>query len=302
MELTDELIEKGFIKCLKTKDNQILILTTPCRFKILQKEVIKLKENYLDNEEIGGILRAKPTVLNGEKIYNIDEVKIIRNAIEDKPLFDKITGELYKKSNSYLLDGKQFNEERNRIFEAGCLPIRFHTHPTKGTNIIDNIKNQQIQTDTSDQDKEESKGFDLLNNQRLKIPRGLIVGNKDLGQDIFLGLYDGFIAPSGFEKSKKKVIQQNINSLGNTVFNKISSLDLSENEKMAYGIAAILFLGYLLFKTKKYSVPVILGLASLAPFLLTNTGSIEQPNYFCKLAFGDAVINIPKEDGEYYTI
>jgi len=302
MKLSEELIEKGFIRSLKTKDDQVLILTTPCRFKILQKEVIKLKENYLDNEEIGGVMRAKPSVVNGEKIYKIDEVKIIRNAIEDKPLFYKITGELYKKSNAYLLDSTQFNEERKRIFEAGCLPIRFHTHPTKGTNIFDNIKNQQIQTDTSDQDKEESKGFDLLDNQHLKIPRGLIVGNKDLGQDIFLGLYDGFIAPSGFEESKKKVIQQNISSLGNTVFNKISSYNLSENEKMAYGIAAVLFLGYLLFKTKKYSLPVILGLASVAPLLLTNTGSIKHPNYFNKLSFGDSDINIPKEDGEYYPI
>lgn len=302
MKLTEELIEKGFIRSLKTKDDQVLILTTPCRFIILQKEVIKLKENYLDDEEIGGVMRAKPTIVNGEKTYKIDGVKIIRNAIEDKPLFDKITGALYKKSNAYLLDSQQFNEERNRIFEAGCLPVRFHTHPTKGTNIFDDIKNQQIQTDTSDQDKEESKGIDPLDNQRLKIPRGLIVGNKDLGQVIFLGLYDGFIAPSGFEESKNEVIQQNISSLGNTVFNKILSLNLSKNEKMAYGIASILFLGYLLYRTRKYSIPVILGLASVAPLLLTNTGSIEQPNYFNKLSFGDAVINVPKEDGEYYPI
>ncbi|MBI5217597.1 MAG: hypothetical protein HY958_01530 [Bacteroidia bacterium] len=300
MKLTDELIEKGFFRSVKIKDEQILILKTPCRFKILQKVVIKLKENYLDDEEIGGVMRAKPTTVNGENIYIVDDVKFIRNAIEDQPLFDKITGNLLKKSNAYLLDGKQFNEERKNIFNVRCLPIRFHTHPTKGKNIFDSIKYQREQTETSDQDNIASQGFEPIDNQNILMPRGLIVGNKDIGNDIFIGVYDGFIAPPGFEESKRKVQKENINSIGNSITNKISSWNLTDNEKIVYGIGAVLILGYLVYKTRKFSIPVVFCLAAVGSILLTNTGSIEQPNYFNKLSFGDAVIYIPKEDGEYY--
>ncbi|MDP2385630.1 MAG: hypothetical protein Q8M29_04615 [Bacteroidota bacterium] len=300
MNLTQELIGKGFIKNVTIKNDTFLIVNTPCRIKVIQKEVTKLRTNYLDNEEIGGVMRAKPTILNGERIFVIEEVKFVRNAIEDKPHYDKKTGRLLTKEHAYLLDSKEFADARKQFFELGCLPIRFHSHPTRGRNIFDGLMNQQLQTDTSEQDQIESKSFDLLENQKILMPRGLIVGNKDLGNDLFIGFYDGFIAPLGFDESKRKVHQEQINRLGNSISEKVSSWNLSDEEKIIYGIGGALILGYLLYKGKKFSFPVIIGLAVVVPVLLTNTGSIEKPNYFNKLSFGDADIYLPKEDGEFY--
>jgi hypothetical protein len=298
LKLTQELKEKGFIKSVVLKDKNVLILTTPCRIRIKQSEVIKLKENYLSNEEIGGVMWATPTIVNMEKVYLVNKIKIIRNVIEENPRYDN--GRLLNKGNAYMRDMIQYEEERKIIFDAGCLPIRFHTHPTKGKNIFDNVKNQQEQTDTSDQDQIESQYFEPIDNHCLLMPRALIVGNKDMGNDLFIGVYDGFIAPPGFEESKRKVTLENMNNIGKIFSNKISPLNFSDDEKIAYGIGAILSLSYMTYKTRRFSIPVIIGLAAAGSMFLLNTGIIEQQNYFNKLLFGDAYIYIPEEDGEYF--
>jgi len=112
----------------------------------------------------------------------------------------------------------------------------------------------------------------------------------DFGNDIFIGLYNGFVAPVEFEKIKKEISQENINRIGES----ISNLSLSNSNKVLLGIGAVLILATLI-KYPKYSVPVIVGLALIAPGLLTNTATIETPNYFNKLSFGDAVIYLPAQ-------
>src|SRR6202008_244278 len=104
MSLATTLIEKGFLKNVKIKEDTILILTTPCRVKILKDEVAMLKSHYLDDEEIGGLMQAKPTIVNSERVFIVDAVKFIRNAIEDVPIKDKITGEILTKKDAYLFD------------------------------------------------------------------------------------------------------------------------------------------------------------------------------------------------------
>ncbi len=131
------------------------------------------------------------------------------------------------------------------------------------------------------------------------MPRGLIVGNKDLGNDIFLGLYDGFIAPVGFEESKKKITNANLSKAGDSISDSISNLNLSDKEKLIYGIGALLLIGGIIYKTKKFSIPVLLGLTVVGSSLLTNTTYVEQPNYYNRLSFGDIEIYIPKEEDDY---
>ena len=302
MNLTDELIEKGFIRSVNIKNEQVFILTTPCKFIVLKEMVMKLKVNYLDYEEIGGVMQAKPTIENGEMVYVVDKVEFVRNAIEDNEIVGE-DGKILNKSNAYLEDRLEYDGKREQILNARCLPIFFHTHPTRGTTLFENISNQKIQTNTSEPDRRHSKKFDLIDMKNILIPRGLVVGNKDLGDDLFLGLYDGFIAPAGFEESKRKVEQENMMSIGNSISDGISSWNLSKNEKIALGIGAALMLGGI-YHTRKYSVPVIFGLGILGVALLatsaTTTTTIERPNYYNRLLFGDAHIYIPKEDGEYF--
>jgi hypothetical protein len=298
--MRQELIQQGFLKSAKVNDDSYLIINTPCRIRITQKEVARLRSEYLEDEEIGGVMVAQPIIQNNERIFLVDDFKVIRNAIEDKPIYDKKTGILLRKCNAHLLDWEQYVSYREKIIEKGCLPIRFHTHPTKGKDIFDKLRLQQLQTDTSEQDLIESKCEDKIDNHKLLMPRGLIVGNKDFSNELFIGIYDGFVAPPSFDESKTKIHRENFNKIGSNISQKIDSWNLTDNQKIFYGIGAALILGFVVYKTRKFSVPVILGLGAVTPLLLTNTGSIENPEYFNKLSFGVADIFIPKEGGEFY--
>ena len=121
------------------------------------------------------------------------------------------------------------------------------------------------------------------------MPRGLIVGNDISSNDIFIGVYNGFIAPTEFENSKRKIQQENFNKTADLV----STINITDGQKLglAFGAALLLFV---IVKYPKHSLPVITGLGATLPLLMTNTNNIENPNYFNKLSFGSADIFIPK--------
>ena len=73
----------GFLDTKIVDGDELLHLTTPCRFRVTENIVTDLKKNYKADEEISGVLWAKPTTKNGEIIHVIDKVSYIRNAIED---------------------------------------------------------------------------------------------------------------------------------------------------------------------------------------------------------------------------
>ena len=280
----NELQQSGFLQ-IKQIDNEVLFhISTPCVFRIESDIVQSLKKNYIPTEEIGGILSAKPSLINNERIFVIDKVNYVRNAIEDNPRTDGLN-----KSNAYLPDFKQLNQENSNTLKQNCLPISFHTHPTKSTEHFKTIINQNFQTDTSDQDKRESELPIKIDGQKLLMPRCLIVGDAILSTDVFIGVYNGFISPVDFNKSKKKVMDENIRKTADF----FSSIDLTTGQKIGLGIGAALLI-FSVIKYPKYSLPVLFGLASTAPLLLTNTQNIERPEYFNRLSFGYADIYIPK--------
>lgn len=274
----------GFLDTKTVDGNELLHLTTPCRFRIDETIVADLKSNYKSDEEIGGVLWAKPTTKDGEIIHIIDNVSYIRNAIEDIPRTDH-----RNKSNAYLPDSKELNKTLNNLFSQGYLPVKFHTHPVKGTNFLHSLTYPNLMTETSEQDKRESSLPHTIGNKKLLMPRGLIVGNDISNNDIFIGVYNGFIAPSEFENSKKKIQQENFNKTANLV----STINLTDGQKLGLAIGAALLL-FVIVKYPKHSLPVILGLGATLPLLMTNTNNIENPNYFNKLSYGSADIFIPK--------
>lgn len=274
----------GFLDTKTVEGNELLHLTTPCRFRINENIVADLKSNYVSDEEIGGVLWAKPTTKDGEIIHIIDKVSYIRNAIEDNPRNDR-----RNKSNAFLFDSNQLNQTLNDLFLQGYLPIKFHTHPVKGTNLLHSLTYPNLMTETSEQDKRESSLPHIIGNKKLLMPRGLIVSNDISSNDIFIGVYNGFIAPIEFENSKKKVQQENFKKTADLV----SSINLSDGQKIGLAIGVILLL-FVIIKYPKYSLLVILGLGATLPLLMTNTNNIDNPNYFNKLSFGSADIFIPK--------
>ena len=285
--MEQKLIEyknEGYLDTKIVDGDELLHLTTPCRFRVTEDIVSDLKKNYKADEEIGGVLWAKPTTKNEEIIYIIDKVSYIRNAIEDNPRNDN-----RNKSNAYLPDSKQLNQTLNDLFLQGYLPVKFHTHPVKGTNFLHSLTYTNLMTETSEQDKRESSHHLLIGSKKLLMPRGLIVGNDISSSDIFIGVYNGFIAPTEFENSKKKIQQENFNKTADLV----STINLTDGQKVGLAIGAALLL-FVIVKYPKHSLPVIIGLGANLPLLMTNTHNIENPNYFNKLSFGSADIFIPK--------
>ena len=274
----------GYLDTKIFDGDELLYLTTPCRFRVTENIVTDLKKNYKTDEEIGGVLWAKPTTKDGEIIHIIDKVKYIRNAIEDN-----LRNDNRNKSNSYLPDSKQLNQTLNDVFLQGYLPVKFHTHPVKGTNFLHSLTYTNLMTETSEQDKRESSHHLVIGSKKLLMPRGLIVGNDISSSDIFIGVYNGFIAPTEFENSKKKIQQENFQKTADLV----SSINLSDGQKIGLAIGAALLL-FVIVKYPKHSLPVIIGLGATLPLLMTNTHNIENPNYFNKLSFGSADIFIPK--------
>lgn len=283
-KLITDLQTKRFLETKTVNGEEIFHLTTPCRFRIEEKIVGSLKENYLSDEEIGGVLWAKPTRKNEEIIYLIDKVSYIRNAIEDNPRTDH-----RNKSNAYLPDSKQLHQELHNIFTQGYLPLKFHTHPVKGSSFLHKLTYPNLVTETSEQDKFESSLPHIVGTKKLLMPRGLIVGNDIASHDIFIGLYNGFVAPAEFEHSKKKVQEANFQKTADFV----STINLTDERKVGLTIGAALLL-FVIIKYPKYSMPVILGLAATLPLLMTSTQNLDNPNYFNKLAYGSADIFIPK--------
>ena len=285
--MEQKLIEyknEGYLDTKIVEGDELLYLTTPCRFRVTEDIVSDLKKNYKADEEIGGVLWAKPTTKNGEIIYIIDKVSYIRNAIEDNPRNDN-----RNKSNAYLPDSKQLNQTLNDLFLQGYLPVKFHTHPVKGTNFLHSLTYTNLMTETSEQDNRESSQPHIIGDKKLLMPRGLIVGNDISNSDIFIGVYNGFIAPTEFENSKKKIQQENFQKTADLV----SSINLSDGQKIGLAIGAALLL-FVIVKYPKHSLPVIIGLGATLPLLMSNTHNIENPNYFNKISFGSADIFIPK--------
>ena len=278
----NKLIEEGFLTTTVIDNKEIIHLKSPCVVKVNKNVVKSLKEKYIPTEELGGILIAKPKVIGDEKVIEIVDVVYVRNAIEDKPQDDNSN-----KSNAYLPDSKQLYDELNKLWNNSYLPIDFHTHPTGGEEYFHSVIKQNFQTDTSKQDRKESEFPLKIGDEKLLMPRALIVGN-DISTDIFIGFYNGFISPIGFEESKKQIASENIEK----VVDNISAVTLTDMQKIGLGIGALILL-FTIIKYPKYSLPVIGALGIVASSQLTNTQFIENPEYFNKLSFGDAIIYIP---------
>jgi hypothetical protein len=177
----NEYKNAGYLDTTIVDGDELLHLAAPCRFRITENIVADLKRKYTSEEEIGGVLWAKPTIKEGEIIHIIDSVSYVRNAIEDNPRADH-----RNRSNAYLPDSKELNQALNVLFLQGYLPIKFHTHPVKGTNFLQSLTYPNVMTETSEQDKRESSMHYKIGNKILLMPPGLIVGKDISSSDIFI--------------------------------------------------------------------------------------------------------------------
>lgn len=281
------LSKKDYLDFKLNEDGETIYhIKSPCKFTFKEFIVNDLKEKYLPGEEIGGVIWVKPQKDENDN-YNFvgDKITFIRNAIEDRPNKRNRT-----KRNSYLADREQKIKTLNEVFRANYLPIFFHTHPTKGGNFLNEFINFNYQRETSEQDRKVSERPLSIGNEKLLLPRGLVVGNDAIRDNLFIGVYNGFIAPKGFEQTKDKVVKENMDS----AFKAASNIQLTDSEKFWTGMA-ILLLVIVIVRYRKYSLPIILGMGAMIPFMLENTD--EESKYYSQSLSGDVIINIPDYEG-----
>ncbi|PLX00899.1 MAG: hypothetical protein C0594_15105 [Marinilabiliales bacterium] len=282
--IINRLYQNNFIDQSNIEGELIYHLKTPCIFIFSADIVADLRKQYISDEEIGGVFWAQPSFENGSRVFKINNISYVRNAIEDNPRRDNLT-----RKNSYFPDSMFLNKILEDIFNSNCLPIRFHTHPTKDKDPISSLSKGTFNLETSDADINASSIAYKLDSEKLLLPRALIVGNTLLSNDIFIGLYNGFITPTSFAESKKEI--QNLNM--ERSFSKISDIEFSTGQTIGLILGAGLLL-YAIAKYPKFSIPAIASIGLLVANYTINTDKIDNPNFFNKLSGGKAVINIPK--------
>jgi hypothetical protein len=278
-----DLIEKGVLQTRIAGQKQIICLFTPCYF-ILSKEIVRLLQNkYLFDQEVGGLFWAKPEIVANSKRFDIKEISFIRNAIDEYPRKGNRT-----KQDAYWSDQTEYRNEFKKICEANMLPIGFHSHPCGDSLDFISIFQETMNFETSDQDLVESKLENTIYGKKMLLPRALIAKENKISRDIFIGIYDGFIAKERFQSSVKKVQKESTEKISKW----LSELSLSNSQKIALGITAIALFA-LIVKTRKYSFPVLTSLAAAAPLFLSNTDGYKNPEYYNKTAEGPMKIYIP---------
>lgn len=226
-KLITELQETGFLEMNTLNGEEILHMKTNIYFRIEESIFDRLKKKYSTNEEIGGILWAK-SAIDGQHIFTIEEISIVRNAVEDNPKADRIT-----KVNSYLHDDKKLHQELQNGITNGYLPIPFHTHKFNVSSFSKSLTFPSLLAETSEQAKRKSNLPYIVGNNKLLMPIALIVGNNILDINIC------FVFPDIFKGLDYKGKLQSLKYL----FDNIESIHI-ENEEVNYRYKEILkFIG-----------------------------------------------------------
>lgn len=271
-----KLKNEGILTEGQKNNKTYLHLVTPCKIFISEVVTTQLRNSYESNRESGGILVASPAKIGNETHLNITRVIFLKN-ISNSP------------RKSYLPDTIELREAINSTLgnqSIKMLPIRFHTHPTHSENPANEIFNYIFQSNTSEQDILVSDNPIPIDDLNLLMPRGLILCNGKSGNRMFIGFYNGLIAPSEFDTHKQNQSQRVIES----IINKASEWS-KEGKKKWWLIGGSLMLAILIIKYNKSTIPLILLLVAMIPLIVNDQHS--EPQYFAQLSAGQVTIDIP---------
>ena len=194
-------------------------------------------------------------------------------------------------SVTFLMDDNDLTKavEETCNNETGCLPIRFHSHPTEGKDPLTIASKYLFQTNTSTTDRKSGE-YSYAITHRLVMPRGLLVKN-GLTRTMFIGFYGGGILPSGFENYKNVLTEKMLEDVlekSKVFFNNKENIPL-----IIVGGALVLFL---MFKFPGFTLGTMFVLGAIIPvFMNSNMPMYENPKYFAQIQNGDVTIEFPKQ-------
>lgn len=270
------LEKAGILTQGKKNGNNYYHLTTPCKIEISDEITSLLKSSYEADKEKGGLLIALPVRKNEEIYLIIKKVVFLTNVSE--------TPEKSYSPNSQELQ-KALSESLFNDVEK-TLPIRFHTHPTRSSSPFNEIVNYLFQANTSKQDQIVSDNPITVENINLLMPRSIALCNGTSADRMFIGFYNGLIAPIEFESHRRERIQEAIENIQA----KIEELaDKGNNKWVFLGSGILLAIGVI--KYPKVAIPLTLLLTMMMPMFINDKHS--KPKYFAQLSKGKVVIEIP---------
>lgn len=279
------MIAKDWI--LKLKEEGILIegvkngktylhLQTPCEIQLTANATKLLNDNYEAKRENGGVLVAIPKRFNGITFLTIDRVIFLSN-VASTP------------QNSYLPDERELKQALMNTYSGekeNSLPIRFHTHPTHSDNPINETLNYIYQCNTSGQDQLVSDYPVTIGSFNILMPRSLILCGGKLTGKMFIGFYNGLIAPIEFETHRHEQTEKAVEK----IFNTVSDWVEEDNNKW-WLIGGGIVLAFLIIRYNKFAIPLIFMLVLIARSFVNDQHGKSQ--YFAQVTTGNVTIEIP---------
>ena len=257
-------------------EKQYLHLQTPCKVHLTDKATNQLRDSYQADQEKGGVLVATPNRINGITHLTIDSAIFLTN-VSDTP------------QNSYLPDSKELSEALKDTYSGqteNSLPIRFHTHPTHSDNPMNEMFNYIFQCNTSEQDQLVSDTPVSVGDLRVLMPRSLVLCNGKLSDRMFIGFYNGLIAPIEFEAHRNEQTQKAMES----IFENVSEWAKDESNKW-WVIGGGITLAFLIIHYNKFAIPLILMLIQMSQLFINEQHG--QPKYFAQITKGAVTIDLP---------
>jgi hypothetical protein len=253
-------------------------INTPCLIEISENVTKYLSDEYDPRFEKGGFLIAVPQRKKGITHLTIDRVVFLPN-VSGTP------------ERSYSPDYAEYTKTLQDVFVgriANALPIRFHTHPTHSDNAFHAMLNYQQQCNTSKQDQRVSREFPIQIDEEtsLFLPDSLVLRNMTLGR-MFIGFYNGLIAPVEFSKFRKERVQKNFT----TIAEGVAGWTQKKPENGLWLAAGGIFLAMLVIAYPKVALNTAITLAAAGPMFVNDKNS--NPQYFAQLTTGRVTIEIP---------
>lgn len=281
LEWIKHLQNEGILTVGVKNDVSYLHLQTPCKVVVSGKVTKELKDSYESKKEKGGVFVAIPKRVNGVTVLNIDKIIFLTN-ISETP------------QNSYSPDKAELHQALKDTYSGqleNSLPLRFHTHPTHSENPMNEMFNYIFQCNTSQQDQLVSDFPVSVGDLNILMPRSLVLCNGKIADRMFIGFYNGLIAPIEFETHRKEQLEKAMD----TIFSSISEWAKEGNNKILLAGGGLI-LAILIIRYNKFAIPLILMIAAMVPMFINDQHG--QPQYFAQVSNGGVTIDFPSLSSE----
>ncbi len=259
-----ELREQDILTESEFQNENVLHLKTPCQVVLSEDANKTLQDNYDPNFEKGGVLVAYPSIVDGNTVLTISEIVYLTNVTENP-------------ERQYRPDDQEYKMVLQRAANDSFLPIRFHTHPTTGENPMSEMFNYIFQSNTSKQDQLVSNNPLRVKGKKLLLPRSLMLSSGKSKRQMFIGFYNGLIAPIEFSSHREEEIENAMDDL----MTKVGEwADEGNNGWILAGGALVV--SVLIYKYPKI-IPILGLLIAMAP-MFVNGEHKENPKYFAQLS------------------